>query len=154
MSRVVVGIAAAAVYLVLIASIAPADVVTGLVLGAALAAAVPRRSRRGGTWRGTPRFAVGAVQVIARGAWQVLKVLVGAAPSTRAGFVSVDRGERTRDGVLVNGLVMTMSPGTVFVGLDRDGKRLLFTAIDASDPEAVQAEIDAFYQSSQRGSVP
>jgi len=156
MSRWVLAAGAAAVYLTMLGSLAVPDLVAAAVLGAALSAWSGRDAlgHLTGRVQGMPRLLAGSAVAIVRGALQVLRVLLGLASSRNAGYVRVPRRERTEEGIFVTGLVMTMSPGTVFVRKEASGDELLFAGIDVSDPDAIRQDMDEFYERSQREAVP
>jgi multisubunit Na+/H+ antiporter MnhE subunit len=68
--------------------------------------------------------------------------------------VLVPIGERSELGVAVTGLLVGLSPGSLLLDVDEGRRAMLFHVIDASDPDAVRAQIDGFYQRYQRRVFP
>jgi multicomponent K+:H+ antiporter subunit E/multicomponent Na+:H+ antiporter subunit E len=70
------------------------------------------------------------------------------------GLVRIPIGERSERGVAVSALATTLSPGTVLVDVDWERRDLLLHVIDASDPDAVRARLQRFYDRFQRRVFP
>ncbi|HEV2528970.1 MAG TPA: Na+/H+ antiporter subunit E [Thermomicrobiales bacterium] len=70
------------------------------------------------------------------------------------GIVSIPMGDRTRFGVTMSGFLTTVSPGTFLVDLDWTERTMLIHAIDATDPDAVRASHQRFYDRFQRHVFP
>jgi multisubunit Na+/H+ antiporter MnhE subunit len=152
-----------AVYALVLASTDPWDLATGAALAAGLLWAT-----RGFVFGGAPApiagflrrllafvpFVAATLVDIARGTWTVALVVLGIRPLRRPGIVAVPIGERTPLGVAVSGLVSTLSPGSVLVDVDHRQRAMLFHVIDASDPDAVRAAYERFYQRYQRRVFP
>jgi multisubunit Na+/H+ antiporter MnhE subunit len=51
-------------------------------------------------------------------------------------------------------LVSALSPGTFLVDVDEEDRTMLVHVLDASDPDAVRAEFEAFYRRYQRRVFP
>jgi multisubunit Na+/H+ antiporter MnhE subunit len=68
--------------------------------------------------------------------------------------VLVPIGERSELGVAVTGLLIGLSPGSLLLDVDPERQAMLFHVIDASDPDAVRAQLDRFYQRYQRRVFP
>lgn len=91
---------------------------------------------------------------IVRGTWQVARFSLRIAPLEHPGIVAIPLGDRTRFGATMSGFLTTISPGTFLVDFDwRDGVMLIH-AIDASDPDAVRATHQSFYDRFQRHVFP
>ncbi|MGI8631047.1 MAG: Na+/H+ antiporter subunit E [Solirubrobacterales bacterium] len=164
MSYAIATVLLAAVYLLTLGSAGPWDIAFGLVLAAGLLAALGRASpspgehadRPGALRRAaaTPWFALGIVGEVVAGTWQVGLISAGLRPLRGPGIVEVPFGERSATGVAVTGLAATLSPGAVLIDVDWDRRTFLLHVLDASDPDAVRADQQRFYERYQRGAFP
>ena len=138
-----------------------------LLVGAVVSAAVLLQYRRflfggwprpltglGGRLVAFVPFAWATVRDITVGTWYVTLVVLHLRPLVRPGIVAVPMEERSPDGVVVTGLAVTLSPGSVLLDLDWERRLMLFHLIDASDPEAVRAAYHDFYYRLQRKVFP
>ena len=139
----VVSVALAAVYLLVMTSLAPGDVATAAVLG--IGAAVALRPRSGGTSGGPLNLRPGAVPRLVwetaaemvRGSWRVVRFCLG---EPRApGFVEIPRDGRTDFDVALWGLVTGEAPDEIVVDVDEERDVLVVHLVDAADPDAVRA---------------
>jgi multisubunit Na+/H+ antiporter MnhE subunit len=132
-----------AIYLLVMTSVAPGDVLVGGLLGLALAATLrPRHATRGaGASFAMIVAAVAATVRTARemvvGTWRVVRFCLGATGSP--GFVEVPRGDRTRHELAMWGLLTGEAPDEVVVDVDRGGEVMIVHLVDASDADAVRA---------------
>jgi multisubunit Na+/H+ antiporter MnhE subunit len=156
MSRIVIqALALMGVYLLVMTSAEPADAVTGLLLGLVLAVAL--RPRLPGRSPATPRvtglLALGPVlvQTVAEmviGSWRTaLFCLRG---TGQPGFVEIPRGERSRHGVALWGVLTGEAPDEVPVDVDEERKVLIVHLVDARDPDAVRERHRRAYERAQR----
>ena len=149
------------VWLLVLASGDPVDVVLGVLVAAAVSF-VPRPGERvaGGDvpvarrLAAFPRLEAAVLWEVARGTWDVALRVVHLRGLERPGFVEVPIGERTDVGVAVSALATTLSPGTVLVDVDHERGVMLLHVIDASDSQAVRDEHRRFYERAQRGVFP
>jgi multicomponent Na+:H+ antiporter subunit E len=164
MSRAIrVSLALGLVYVLTLASTDPVDMATGVLLGAVLVALLHDKLRLGPTGE-LPSLAsralwlpvfVGAVLVdVARGAWQVTRHVLHVRRLERPGIVRIPIGDRTDRGVAVSALASTLSPGSVLIEIDWERRDMLMHFIDASDPDAVRADLHRFYDRYQRRVFP
>lgn len=101
-----------------------------------------------------PRLVVAVGGEILRGTWNVARaVLTSQLPETH-GFVSIPVGSRTEQGVDVSGFLNTLSPGSVYIGIDTDANSWVIHALDAEDAQDVAADAQAFYEKYQRSVLP
>jgi multicomponent Na+:H+ antiporter subunit E len=148
------GAALAAVYLLVLTSAAPGDLLIGGVLGVAVAFAVRSRRSRGAAPPAPALARVGAATIVvadtavemARGSWRVVRFCLGA-PAT-PGLVEIPRGDRSRMQVGLWGVVTGEAPDEVPVDVDETRDLLTVHLVDAGDPEAVRAR---HARSHQRG---
>lgn len=99
---------------------------------------------------GFPALAAGTAVLIVRGTMQVTRTVLGRSSARKAGFVVVSRGQRTRTGVIVNGMLETLSPGSVLVTIDEVGESWTLHVLHAEDADGVRADVDQFYERFQR----
>lgn len=90
-----------------------------------------------------------AVSVV-RGTIQVARVVLGQTSSRHAGFVEIPNGDRSETGVVIGGLLDTLSPGSVLIEIDPERHTWTIHALVAPDEAAVRAELDRLYERYQR----
>lgn len=161
--RVVAVLLVAGVYLLALASVDPRDVLVGVVLAAGLVWGLGGLLFRGGDpgvgelLRRAVAFVPFAAAVawdITRGTWAVARVVLHVRPLERPGIVAVPIGGRSRSGVAVTGLVVTLSPGEFLVDVDWEREVLLLHVLDATDPDAVRERHENFYRRWQEPVFP
>jgi multicomponent Na+:H+ antiporter subunit E len=150
-------------YALTLASTDPIDFGTGAVLGGALVWVFGRSLQRTVTgprpplWRRIAWFPVFAGAIVADavvGTWDVALRVLGVRSFDAQGFVRVPIGERSERGLAVSALTITLSPGSVLIDVDPERGEMLFHEIDASDPDAVRARYQRFYDRYQRRVFP
>ncbi len=153
----------ATTYLLMLASVDPWDVGLAAALAAVLIASLRRFLFVGkpGELADVPLrvirvfpLAAAVVREIVVGTWQVALVVLHARPLAAPGIVAVPIGERTRLGVAMTGLLVTLAPGEFLVDVDWERRVLLFHVLDASDPDAVRKRHARFYERYQRPVFP
>jgi multisubunit Na+/H+ antiporter MnhE subunit len=133
----------AAVYLLVISSAAPGDLLMAAVLGLATAAALrPRRHRAAGPPAGVRAVAVAGslartLAEMARGSWRTARFCLGG--EAHPGIVEIPREGRSREGVAFWGILTGEAPDEVVVDIDERRDVLMVHLIDARDPDAVRA---------------
>jgi multisubunit Na+/H+ antiporter MnhE subunit len=142
----------AVVYLLVLTSAAPGDVLVGLVLGLGIALALRprRRTRSHGRWpeRLAAAAVVGsqtAVEMV-RGSWRVARFCVGG--DFRPGFVEIPREARSRRQTALWGVLTGEAPDEVPVDAGRE--TLVVHLVDAGDPDGVRARHHAAHEQWQR----
>jgi multisubunit Na+/H+ antiporter MnhE subunit len=146
-------LAFAGVYLLVLTSLKPGDVLAGLVLGVALALALrPRRSDGGGA---SPRLAAlgpalwrTAVEMV-RGSVSTARFCLGRGGAP--GFVEIPRAGRSERAVALWGVLTGEAPDEVPVDVDEERDVLIVHLVDASDPEAVRARHRAAWEQARGG---
>jgi multisubunit Na+/H+ antiporter MnhE subunit len=147
-----------AVYLVVLTSAAPGDVLVGGVLAVAVAVALPPRRHRRSDTSATARASAAAGMLLetagdmVRGSWRVARFCIGAPAAT--GFVEVPRGERSDAGVAMWGILTGEAPDEFPVEVDDDRGVLLVHVLDATDPDAVRERHRRAHERRQRKVVP
>ena len=102
----------------------------------------------------SPVLAGAILADILQGTWDVALRVLHLRRLEQPGLVRVPIGDRTERGVAVAALATTLSPGTVLVDIDWERRDMLLHVIDASDPDAVRARLERFYDRFQRKVVP
>ena len=99
-------------------------------------------------------FLYSVIKQILTGTWTVALISTGLKPLSTPGIISIPMGERSRSGVLIFGLAISLSPTSILVKLDWEKDEMLFHVIDASNPDQVRKKFDHFYQHYQRPVFP
>lgn len=99
-------------------------------------------------------FAAAVVWDILKGTWNVALVVLHRRPLAHPGIVAVPTEDRTRLGVAVWTLALTLSPGSFLVDIDWDQGVLLVHFLDASDPDRLRSDQHRFYERYQRHVFP
>lgn len=150
-------------YLLTLASFALWDVLTGVIISGALLFVCRAFLFNGQSPAGEHllRRSVAFVPFVVRvaydviiGTWRVTLIITRVRPLTHPGIVAVPIADRTPTGVAVMTLVTTLSPGSYLVEVDSERGVMLFHVLDASDPDAVREEYEAFYRRYQRHVFP
>jgi multisubunit Na+/H+ antiporter MnhE subunit len=152
----------AAVYLLALGSFHPGDLALGLLLAAGLSFGLRGRLERpqgegpplAARVAAAPLLLAALLAEVTRGTWDVALRVLGLRPLEHPGIVAIPIGERSELGVAVTGLLAGLSPGSLLLDVDRERRAMLFHVIDASDPDAVRAQLDRFYQRYQRRVFP
>jgi multisubunit Na+/H+ antiporter MnhE subunit len=146
----------AAIYLLVLTSLAPGDIALGAALGLATAVALrPRGPGRGGAPPlSRARAAAGmlletALEVV-RGSWRVARFCLGAPAGP--GLVEIPRGECSPANVALWGVLTGEAPDEYPV--DEGDDMLLVHVLDATDPDAVRERHRRALERWQRKVVP
>lgn len=131
-----------AIYLLVLTSVDPGDVLVGGAIGLAIALALrPRHVAR--TPRQSLDLVIAAAGTVARtgremviGSWRVIRFCLGRPEAP--GFVEVPRGDRTGHELAMWGLLTGEAPDEVVVDIDRSREVMLVHLIDAGDPDGVR----------------
>lgn len=99
-------------------------------------------------------FALVVIKDISAGFWQVAQITLHLQPLVPTGIIAIPIGERTRNGVAVTTLAMTLSPGSVLVDVDWEVGHMLFHVIDASRPDEIREYYQVLYERYQRAVFP
>jgi multisubunit Na+/H+ antiporter MnhE subunit len=147
-----------AVYLLVLTSAAPGDVMIGALLAVPIAVALrPRRSPRGETPALSRLRAAGGLFAqtageMVRGSWRVARYCLGG--TGRPGFVEIPRGDRSAVNVALWGVLTGEAPDEVPVDVDEERRVLVVHLVDASDPAAVRARHERTNERRQRRVAP
>ena len=139
------------IYLLVLTSAAPGDVLVGGLLGLAVALTLrPRGAAR-------PRAGMGALLLdtaveMVRGSWRVVRFCLGAPAGP--GLVEIPRGDRSRHEVALWGVLTGEAPDEVVVDVDERRGVLIVHLVDAGDPDAVRARHARTHARWQRKVVP
>lgn len=144
----------AAVYLLVLTSLAPGDILVGGLLGLALAASLRARHPVRGGATGPARVTAAAIVAadtfveMIRGSWRVARFCLGS--SDNAGFVEIPRGDRSRISVALWGVLTGEAPDEVVVDVVAERDMLIVHLVDAREPDAVRARHRRAYERWQR----
>ena len=149
-----------AIYLLVLTSLKPGDVMIGGIL--ALAVAFELRPRRGSPRRHGPQrppaplallAAIGSTLLeMVRGSVRTARFCLG--DSSRSGLVEIPRAGRSRHGVAFWGVLTGESPDEVVVDVDDDRDVLIVHLVDAGDPDEVRRRHRREYERHQGKAVP
>ncbi|MGW5053761.1 Na+/H+ antiporter subunit E [Actinokineospora sp. NPDC004072] len=150
-----------AVYLLVLTSLHPADVLVGLALATLVATAGVRVRRTGPLPAGTvprrlagvPALVGGTLVDLARGTWHTAASLIGPGAS-RAGLVEVPIPSSAPASAAAWGVRVGLVPDTVVVDIDEQRGLMLLHVLDATDPDAVVAAQHDSYRRRQRRVFP
>jgi multisubunit Na+/H+ antiporter MnhE subunit len=142
-----------AVYLLVLTSAMPGDVLIGALLALPVAIALrPRRPRRPAArtlarvWAAGGLVAQTASEMV-RGSWRVARYCLGGQGSP--GLVEIPQGDRSRAGVATWALLTGEAPDELPIEVDEQRGVLIVHLIDASDPDAVRARHQRAYDGAQ-----
>ena len=132
----------AAIYLLVISSVAPGDVLIAVLLGLLAAVALRSRERRDRPpLRERTRAAAGLALAtgadVVRGAWRTARFCLGAA--AQPGLVEIPRGDRSPGRVALWGVLTGEAPDEYPVDVDAERDVLIVHVLDSTDPDAVRA---------------
>lgn len=128
-----------------------------LVLGALLALAIPFLTRA--FWPDPPRLTRPSVALklairiaidIVLANWAVARRVVGPLDALRPAFIEVPLDLRDPLVASILGSIVTLTPGTVSIDVDRERWVLYFHALDAPDPDALIRQIKQDYETPLR----
>ena len=151
----------AGIYLLVMTSLDPGDVLIAAALGVAIAIALrPHRMDRSSSDPVAPlewvRAFAGMLIETARemivGSWRVVRFCLGGQASP--GFVEIPRGGRSRRSVALWGILTGEAPDEVPVDVDEARDVLIVHLVDVGDPDAVRARHQRAYERWQRRVVP
>jgi multisubunit Na+/H+ antiporter MnhE subunit len=136
----------AGIYVAMLGSIAPLDLLAGVVFGAVVAASCARRPRTPlAAWRDRIAAWPRALGVFARelvdGARTMLRVLLGRQPWRHAGVVEVSIASMGEREAVIAAWIVTVSPGGVLLAIDSERRVMTFHVIDARDPAQFRREV-------------
>lgn len=164
MSRLVLSVVGlTAIYALTLASADPWDLLAGALLAGALLELLQRVviGRRPAPLPGLPArlaaffpFALGILRDMLVGTWLVALTVLWLRPLRCPGIVGVPIEGRSHRGVAVTALVVSLSPGSYFIGVDWERDLMYFHFLDASDPETIRRDLARFYQRYQRHVFP
>lgn len=161
--RVVQILGAVLVFLGVLTSVKPGDIILGALIAVPAVLAAERLPRPNGPagapsmvlrllW--LPLFAAAVLWDVAIGTWDVTLRVLGLRAMRSPGIVLVPIGERSEAGTAISALALTLSPGSLLLDVDRERGVMLVHEVDASDPEAVRARHQRFYERFQRRVFP
>jgi multisubunit Na+/H+ antiporter MnhE subunit len=147
-----------AIYLLVLTSAMPGDILIGALF--ALPIAVALRPRKPGApparmltraWAAGGLLAQTAAEMV-RGSWRVARFCL--ADEGSSGLVELPRGDRSPAGVATWGLLTGEAPDEIPVDVDEQRGVLIVHLVDASDPAAVRARHARTHERWLRRAVP
>ena len=149
------------IYVLVLTSLHPGDVLVGIVLSSVLVGIGWRIRRLGppadeSLWQrlaGVPRLLGGGLLDIARSTWRTALWCLHPG-ATVPGMVPMSIPRTTAPSAAAWGVRVGITPDTVVVELDEERGRMLLHVIDASDPDAVRSEQLRSYERRQRRVFP
>jgi multicomponent K+:H+ antiporter subunit E/multicomponent Na+:H+ antiporter subunit E len=147
------------IYLLALGRVSLGDIVVGLIISATLLLLLDHRGEPvqdpplGRRLLGFIPFVLAASYDIALRTWDVAMIVLGRRPAA-PDYVEVPIGPRTRIGVAVTGLLVTLAPGSVLIDVDWERNTMLFHVFDASEPDTFRASLARFYERYQRWVFP
>ncbi len=165
MARFLVSLVALlAIFLASLANLDLENIFLGVVVSALLLAVFWRFNNPNGLFRPIPNlfgralafipFSIVSLWDILTGSWKVLLVALHLSPVDLSGLVEIPIDERGRLGVAVTALKTTMTPGSALVEVDWDEGKMIFSYLNASDPEKIRQKQRRFYEQYQRKVFP
>ncbi len=150
------------VYILMLGSLDPRDLLVGVIVGGLLIwwqtrghpaepLTFPDFARRAVAF--VP-FVLAVFWTIVTGTWQMSLVVLRLRPSDRGGIIVVPMGERSPSAVVIQGLMETLSPGSVLIDLDWSERLMLIHIMDATDPTGAVRGRQQFYERFQRAVFP
>ena len=149
------------VYLLVLTSVHPGDVLVGALLSGAIAAAStfgrpaarigPPLTRR---LAAAPAVALGTLADMVRGNWHVAQYVLGRRRLESPGIVAIPKGQRTSSGVAAWGYITAISPDEIVLEADDERGVLLVHLLDARDIPAIRARHERTYERRQRRVFP
>lgn len=97
-----------------------------------------------------PALAVATFVDIVKGTWIVSRMVLSKKIPETGGFVTIPIGDRTESGVIVSGLLNSLTPGSVLVEIDLSAETWTIHDLDTTDEAAVIANAQEFYERFQR----
>jgi multisubunit Na+/H+ antiporter MnhE subunit len=150
-----------AVYLLVLTSVHPGDVLAGAVLSIAIAAAstraFPRRQAAlpfAARVAAAPALALATLGDMVRGTWHVSLYIIGHRRLENPGIVALPHGARTRSGVAVWAFLTALSPDEIVVDIDDARGELLVHVLDASNVQTLRVRHQDGYERRQRRVFP
>jgi multisubunit Na+/H+ antiporter MnhE subunit len=144
-----------AVYLLVLTSVKPGDVLIGVLLALPIAVAL-RPCRPAARVPTRLRAVVGLLAETAAemviGSWRVARYCLGGEGSP--GLVEIPQGDRSRAGVATWGVLTGEAPDELPIDVDEQRGVLIVHLVDASDPAAVRARHARTYERWLRRVVP
>jgi len=147
----------AAIYLGVLASTDPLDLLTGLALAVLVLTAAGQRPRGGPPATELARRLLAFVPYVLRvladaaaGTWDVALIVLGLRPDRTAGIVELPVGERSPAGIVAFTVATTLTPGELLVDIDHERGVILLHVIDADDPDGVRSRHERGWERQRR----
>ncbi len=165
MSRLLISLLALlAIFLAGLTSLEPGNILIGVVVSILLTAAFRRFTNPNGLLRPVPNllprlaafvpWLFVSMWDILTGSWKVMLAILHLRPADQSGLVEIPIEERTRLGVAVIALKTTMTPGSALVEVKWGEGKMVFSYMNASQPEKIREKQRRFYEKYQRKVFP
>lgn len=152
-----------AIYLLMLTSLNPWDIGAGVLLSAVLI--VSFRSYLGVTRAaGRPPVAerllwlapytLRAIWEVNVGTFRVAAMVLHLRPLAQAHFIEIPVDDYTENGLALNALITTLSPGSVLIDIDWSRRVMLLHVLDDAKPEEIRATYQDLYEKYQRHVLP
>jgi multisubunit Na+/H+ antiporter MnhE subunit len=163
MRWVVAVLALTAIYLLMLISLNPWDIMIGLIisttlvlvfrgpLGLRTATAGPSPAER---LRALPAFVARSIWDVITGAISVALMVLHLRPLAARHFIEIPFDDDTPAGVALNALLTTLSPGSVLIDVDWERRVVLYHLLDDADPEEIRRTYRELYERYQRHVLP
>ena len=134
-------------------ALAPAPSVGAALVGSVLALAIPRVTLR--FWPGHPRLARPGLAVVLAlrvsgdilvANWQVARLVLGPVARLTPDFAEIPLDIDEPFAATILASIVSLTPGTVSIDIDREHKLLLLHALDVKDKAALIATIKTRYE--------
>lgn len=93
-----------------------------------------------------------ALQDVAIGSWRLALASLGIKQLHDTGIVEIPLGERSLRGAMINGLIVTLAPGTVLLHIDTEARVMIFHVV-GTGAEELRASVERLY-ALQRTFIP
>jgi multisubunit Na+/H+ antiporter MnhE subunit len=163
MRWVVAVLALTGIYLLMLISFAPGDIVAGLLVSTVLVL-VFRRSLGLNTattgpgpaerLRWLPPFVARSIRDVIVGAVRVALMVLHLRPLARRHFIEIPFDDDTPAGVALTTLLTTFSPGSVLIDIDWERRVALYHLLDDAEPDEIQRKYRELYDRYQRHVLP
>ncbi len=88
------------------------------------------------------------------GTWRVARIILAPRPTNLPGMLTLPFGDRSRGGVVISALMISLSPGSSLIVIDWERREMLLHLIHIRDPDHERAELQRFYEQYQRAVFP
>jgi multicomponent Na+:H+ antiporter subunit E len=151
------------IYLLMLISLDPWDILTGLVISTMLVLAFRNSLGLNVATRGPgpverlrwlPPFVVRSTWDVITGAMRVALMVLHLRPLAPRHFIEIPFDDDTPAGVALTTLLTTFSPGSVLIDIDWERRVALYHLLDDDDPDEIRRKYRELYDRYQRHVLP